>query len=86
MTLPTELWALLAIFLCGVLMLYRNVLSCLLRLLVRSCCSMTALAVLARIPALSSIALGVNPVNGLIIGVLGLPGFALLLLLRWTLT
>ena len=85
MTLSSPLWPVLGVSLCALLLLVRGAMRTLLRVLVRSCLSMGGLAVLARIPALSGIALGVNPTNALVLGVLGAPGFALLLMLRWLL-
>lgn len=55
------------------------------RLLLRTGGSVAFLSVLAQVPALSSVALGVNPFNALVLGVLGVPGFGLLLMLRWML-
>lgn len=53
----------------------------LLRLAVRSSVGLAALALLNQI----GLGLGVNLVNALILGVLGVPGLGLLLMLQWVL-
>ena len=57
----------------------------LLHIFLRTGCSYLFLYFLSRVPLFSCIALGVNPINALVLGVLGAPGFALLLMLRWML-
>ena len=56
-------------------------LAALLRLAVRSSVGLAALALLNQI----GLGLGVNLVNALILGVLGVPGLGLLLMLQWVL-
>ena len=51
----------------------------------RSAGGLAALAVFSRIGQLLGISLGVNWLNALVLGLLGLPGFGLLLLLHWVL-
>lgn len=63
------------------LVLLRRPLATLLRLGVRWVGGLAALALLQPL----GLSLGVNPVNALVLGVLGAPGFGLLLLLQWTL-
>lgn len=63
------------------LVLLRRPLAALLRLGVRWVGGLAALALLQPL----GLSLGVNPVNALVLGVLGAPGFGLLLLLQWTL-
>jgi len=55
------------------------------RLFLRSAGGLAVLTLLSRIGCLPGICLGVNWVNALVLGLLGLPGFGLLLLLRWVL-
>lgn len=67
------------------LLLFHTMFGGFFRILLRSGFSLLFLDLLAKVPALSCLALGVNPVNALVLGILGIPGFGLLLLLRWTL-
>ena len=46
---------------------------------------LAALALLSHIGPSAGIHLGVNLFNALVLGVLGVPGFGLLLMLQWTL-
>ena len=74
------------LFLAGLLLLaglalLRRPLGQLLRLAVRSSVGLAALALLNQI----GLGLGVNLVNALILGVLGVPGLGLLLMLQWVL-
>ena len=57
----------------------------LLRLGGRSAAALAALAALGHVAPLAAILPGANPVNALVMGVLGLPGFGLLLMLQWVL-
>ena len=67
------------------LVVLRRPLAGLWRLFVRSAGGLAALALLSRAGALLGICLGVNWLNALVLGLLGLPGFGLLLMLQWTL-
>ena len=67
------------------LLLLRLPLGRLCRLGVRSAGGLAALAVLSRIGQFLGISLGVNWLNALVLGLLGLPGFGLLLMLQWVL-
>ena len=69
--------ALLALALC------RRPLGALCRLLVRSGLGLVFLWVFQGFGALLGVELGVNLLNGLVLGALGLPGFALLLMAQW---
>ena len=53
--------------------------------LLRSAAGLAALFALSQVGGLVGITLGVNVVNALVIGVLGVPGFGLLLMLSWAL-
>lgn len=57
----------------------------LLRLLLRSSAALLLLKLLQQAGGLFGISLGVNLCNALILGLLGVPGFALLLMLQWLL-
>ena len=56
-----------------------------LRLALRSSVGLAALALFSQVGQLVGVQLGVNLVNALVLGVLGLPGFGLLLMLQWVL-
>ncbi len=64
-----------------VLLVFRKAVKMLLGVILRSVLGLFALAV----GQAAGLTLGVNVVNALILGVLGLPGFGLLLLVQWTL-
>ena len=55
------------------------------RLGLRSAGGLAALAVLSQVGQLAGVTLGINWVNALVLGVLGVPGFGLLLMLQWVL-
>ena len=67
------------------LTLLRRPLGQLLRLAVRSSVGLAVLALFSQVGPLIGVSLGVNPVNALVLGVLGAPGFGLLLMLQWAL-
>ena len=69
-------WLALGLLLLAGLTLLRRPLGRLLRLAARSSVGLAVLALFS---------LGVNPVNALVLGVLGAPGFGLLLMLQWAL-
>lgn len=64
----------------AMVLLYRP-LRGLIRLLLRSSVGLAVLAVLNQV----GLGLGVNVINALILGILGVPGFGLLLMLQWAL-
>ena len=80
----TPLLALGLLLLAG-LALLRRPLGQLLRLAVRSSVGLAVLALFSQVSPLIGVSLGVNPVNALVLGVLGAPGFGLLLMLQWAL-
>lgn len=85
-TLPDyAAWALAGLLLCAALFLLRWPLVQLVRLLLRSSVGLAALALFAQVGQLLGISLGVNLVNALVLGLLGVPGFGLLLMLQWAL-
>lgn len=67
------------------LLLFRKPIGSLLRLLGRTVAGLCALAVFAPVGSLLGAGLGVNLLNALVLGALGVPGFGLLLMLRWVL-
>ena len=78
-------WCLAGLVLCGALLLLRRPLACLLRLVFRSGAGLAALALFSQVGHLMGVTLGVNLVNALVLGLLGVPGFGLLLMLQWIL-
>ena len=65
------------------LALFRRPLGALCRLAVRSGLGLVFLWLFQGVGAVLGVTLGVNLLNGLVLGVLGLPGFALLLMAQW---
>lgn len=55
------------------------------KVLLRSAAGLAALFALSQVGGVLGITLGVNVVNALVIGLLGVPGFGLLLLMNWAL-
>ena len=78
-------WCLAGLVLCAALLLLRRPAARLLRLALRSSIGLAALALFAQVSHLIGVSLGVNLVNALVLGLLGLPGFGLLLMLQWIL-
>lgn len=78
-------WCLAGLVLCAALVLLRRPATRLLRLALRSSVGLAALALFAQVGQLIGVRLGVNLVNALILGLLGVPGFGLLLMLQWVL-
>lgn len=78
-------WCMAGLLLCAALLLLRRPAARLLRLIVRSSVGLAVLAAFSQVSHLVGVSLGVNLVNALVLGVLGVPGFGLLLLLQWAL-
>ena len=78
-------WGALALLLLAALALCHRPLGQLLRLAARSALGLAALALFSPVSHLIGVSLGVNLVNALVLGVLGVPGFGLLLMLQWAL-
>ncbi len=78
-------WCLAGLLLCAALLLLLRPAARLLRLLLRSSVGLAALALFSQVSGFLGVSLGVNLVNAFVLGVLGVPGFGLLLLLQWTL-
>lgn len=81
----TLLWLLAGLLAVAVLVLLRRPLKYLGLLLLRTLLSLGALMALSPLSALAGFGLGVNLANALVIGLLGIPGFGLLLMLNWVL-
>ncbi|MCI9156751.1 MAG: transcriptional regulator [Lawsonibacter sp.] len=78
-------WCLAGLLLCAALLLLRRSVVRLLRLVLRSSVGLAALALFSQVGGLLGIKLGVNLVNALVLGLLGVPGFGLLLMIQWVL-
>lgn len=78
-------WLVTGLLLLSALVLLFRPLLRLLRLLLRSGVGLAVLALLRQAGKAFGINLGVNPINALILGLLGIPGLALLLMLQWVL-
>ena len=78
-------WGLAGLLLCAALLLLHRPLAQLIRLILRSSVGLAALALFAQIGSFTGVTLGVNLVNALVLGVLGIPGFGLLLMVQWAL-
>ena len=74
----------LALTIVALIILYRPV-RWLWRLGLRSAGGLAALALFHPVGSLLGVTLGINWVNALVLGVLGTPGFGLLLMLQWML-
>ena len=79
------LWIVPSALVCLVLLLLHPLLTKLLKLLFRSSIGLAFLYLLDAAVPIPGISLGVNPVNALILGLLGVPGFGFLLMLQWLL-
>lgn len=78
-------WVCIALVLCGALFIVHRPLAHLIRLFLRSSLGLVVLAVMSQFGSYVGINLGVNLINAVVLGVLGVPGFGLLLLLQSTL-
>ncbi|MCI8304569.1 MAG: transcriptional regulator [Lawsonibacter sp.] len=78
-------WCLAGLLLCAALLLLRRPAARLLWLALRSSVGLAVLALLSQASQFTGINLGVNLINALVLGLLGAPGFGLLLMLQWAL-
>lgn len=78
-------WCLSGLLLCAALLILRRPAARLLRLALRSSIGLAVLALFSQVGQFIGVSLGVNLINALVLGVLGIPGFGLLLLLQWAL-
>ncbi len=76
-------WAGIALAAVVVLILFRRVLGGVVKLLVRSGLGMVFLWLFQGVGAVIGVPLGVNFINGAVLALLGVPGFALLLMTQW---
>ena len=85
MTAPDVPWLAVALLALSILALLHRPLGRLLRLAARSSVGLAVLALFSSVGHYIGVNLGVNLVNALVLGVLGVPGFGLLLMLQWVL-
>lgn len=78
-------WILALLSLPLVFVLLRRVVVPLFKLLVRTAVGLGVLYAFGQVSGILGVTLGVNLVNALVLGILGIPGFGLLLMLSWTL-
>ena len=74
-----------AFFLVALIRVFRTPLRVAVRLLANTLLGFLALWTVNLTAGLTGVALGLNLMNALVIGILGLPGFVLLLLTQWVL-
>lgn len=80
--MPWVVWAALALL---ALLIFRRQILPFVRLLGRTAAGLAGLLAFSLVGPTLGVSLGVNLLNALVLGLLGLPGFALLLLLNWAL-
>ena len=78
-------WLAVGLLLLAAILVFHRPLGVLLRLGVRSSVGLMLLAFLQEAGGLLGVTLGVNLGNALVLGILGMPGFGLLLMLQWLL-
>ena len=85
MTAPSVPWLAVALLALSIVALLHRPLGYLMRLAARSAVGLAVLALFSQVGQFIGVSLGVNLVNALVLGVLGVPGFGLLLMLQWVL-
>ena len=85
MPAPDVPWLAVALLALSILALLHRPLGRLLRLAARSAVGLAVLALFSQVGQFIGVSLGVNLVNALVLGLLGVPGFGLLLMLQWVL-
>ena len=78
-------WSLAGLTLCAALLVLRRPMARLIRLALRSSAGLAVLILFSQTGQLLGVKLGVNLLNALVLGALGIPGFGLLLMLQWDL-
>lgn len=78
-------WLAVGLLLLSLILVFHRPLGRLLRLVVRSSVGLLVLAFFQELGGLFGITLGANVGNALVLGILGAPGFGLLLMLQWLL-
>ena len=76
-------WLIAGLLVLSALIILRKPLRRLGRLGLRCLGGLAALSLFHPVGQFIGVTLGVNPVNALVLGVLGIPGFGLLLMLQW---
>ena len=79
------LWLTAGLLLLWAALLFHRLLAAALGVLLRSTVGLAALALLQNVGGFLGITLGANLGNALVLGLLGMPGFGLLLMLQWLL-
>lgn len=82
---PSAPWLAAGLLLLAAVLVLHRPLGRLFRLLLRSSIGLAVLAFFQQIGGFFGITLGVNWLNALVLGTLGVPGFGLLLMLQWAL-
>ena len=82
---PAVLWMTGGVVLLWAALLFHRLIAAALGLLLRSALGLAALALLQKMGGFLGITLGANPGNALVLGLLGVPGFGLLLMVQWLL-
>lgn len=78
-------WLAAGLILLALVLVFHRALGRLLKLAVRSSAALALLALLQELGGLGGVCLGVNLSNALVLGLLGAPGFGLLMMLQWLL-
>ena len=76
-------WLIAGLLLLTALIILRRPLGRLVRLALRCVGGLAVLSLFHPVGQFIGVSLGVNPLNALVLGVLGVPGFGLLLMLQW---
>ena len=79
------LWLTAGLLLLWAALLFHRLLAAALGVLLRSTVGLAALALLQNVGGFLGITLGANLGNALVLGLLGVPGFGLLLMVQWLL-
>ena len=77
------LYVFLGVLVLVAIKLFKTPLKFALKLLLNTALGFAALIILNLLSTYTGISLGINLPNALVIGILGLPGFALLLIIQW---
>ncbi len=85
MTAPVIPYFTAGLVILAIVLIFFRPLIRLLRLVLRSSLALLLLKLLQDMGGLMGISLGVNLCNALVLGLLGIPGFGLLLMLKWLL-
>lgn len=78
-------WFCVGLLLLAAVLALRHPLGRLVKLAVRSSAALALLALMQELGGLFGVTLGVNLSNALVLGILGAPGFGLLMMLQWLL-